>query len=193
MVLICPSDVADAKMRIYNLDGSEGRMGGNAARCVGKYLYERGICRKRDLTLETMSGLKKLHLYLEGGVVTAVTVDMGKAELAARNLPIALDSERVIDVPVTIGEEEYRITGVSMGNPHCVVFQDNVDLMELDKIGPLFEYSPLFPERVNAEFVEVLGNNTLKIRVWERGSGETWACGTGACAAAVASDRKSVV
>ena len=187
VVLICPSDVADAKMRIYNLDGSEGRMGGNAARCVGKYLYERGICRKRDLTLETMSGLKKLHLYLEGGVVTAVTVDMGKAELAARNIPIALDSERVIDVPVTIGEEEYRITGVSMGNPHCVVFQDNVDLMELDKIGPLFEYSPLFPERVNAEFVEVLGNNTLKIRVWERGSGETWACGTGACAAAVAS------
>ena len=120
-------------------------------------------------------------------MVTAVTVDMGKAELAARNIPIALDSERVIDVPVTIGEEEYRITGVSMGNPHCVVFQDNVDLMELDKIGPLFEYSPLFPERVNAEFVEVLGNNTLKIRVWERGSGETWACGTGACAAAVAS------
>ena len=187
VVLICPSDVADAKMRMFNLDGSEGKMCGNAIRCVGKYLYERGICRKRDMTIETLSGVKKLHLYLESSVVTAVTVDMGKAELEAALIPIAVEEKTVVDHPIVVDGKEYRFTGVSMGNPHCVVFHENVDLMDLHNIGPQFEYHPLFPERVNTEFVEVLGNNMLKMRVWERGSGETWACGTGACAAAVAS------
>ena len=186
VVLICPSEVADAKMRMFNLDGSEGKMCGNAIRCVGKYLYEHGIAPKQELTIETLSGIKKLRLYVENGVVDSVTVDMGPAELDPKKIPVALEGDVIIDHPVQIGGREERITCVSMGNPHCVVFQDNLDTLDIDKVGPEFEYDPLFPERVNTEFVTVVGENTIKMRVWERGSGETWACGTGACAAAVA-------
>ncbi len=186
VVLIGPSKVADAQMRTFNLDGSEGNMGGNAIRCVGKYLYDNKITDKTTVTVETASGIKTLTLSLRNGEVNAVEVDMGKAILAPNQIPVKLGGELVVDRPVKIGGEDYNITCVSMGNPHCVVFTDNVDTLDIEKVGPLFESSELFPERVNAEFVRVLNSRTIKMRVWERGSGETWACGTGACAAAVA-------
>ena len=185
-VLICPSDVADAKMRMFNLDGSEGRMCGNAIRCVGKYLYDNGICRKEEMTIDTLSGIKRLWLHKYNGIVRRATVAMGPAELVPEKIPVNLSGERAVDRPVTMAGEDYRITCVSMGNPHCVIFCDEPDLLELEKIGPAIEFDPLFPERVNVEFIAVLDDHTLKMRVWERGSGETWACGTGACAAAVA-------
>lgn len=186
VVLICPSDVADAKMRMFNLDGSEGKMCGNAIRCVGKYLYDNKIVDKQTITIDTLSGIKTLSLYLRGGEVYAVKVDMGKAVLTPNLIPVKLGGEEVIDRPVTIGDTPYNITCVSMGNPHCVVFVDSVDTLDIEKVGPMFENSELFPERINTEFIRVLDSHTLKMRVWERGSGETWACGTGACAAAVA-------
>ena len=186
VVLICKSDVADAKMRMFNLDGSEGKMCGNAIRCVGKYLYDNQMVDKQQITIETLSGIKALELYLRNGEVKMARVDMGKAELDPGLIPVKLSGDTAIDVPVTIGGEDYRITCVSMGNPHCVVFCDNVDALDIEKVGPMFENDPLFPERVNTEFIKVINANTLKMRVWERGSGETWACGTGACAAAVA-------
>lgn len=185
-VLICSSEVADAKMRMFNLDGSEGRMCGNAIRCVGKYLYDNGIVNRESMTIETLSGIKTLQLHKYNGEVKRATVDMGKAELEPTKIPVTIPGDRVISHPVTIGEQAYEITCVSMGNPHCVVFCENPDMLELEKIGPLFECYEQFPERINAEFIKVIDRNTLKMRVWERGSGETWACGTGACAAAVA-------
>ncbi len=186
VVLIEPSDVADAKMRMFNIDGSEGKMGGNAIRCVGKYLYDNKIVDKTTVTIETQSGVKTLTLTLRNGEVSAAKVDMGKAILDPNLIPVKLGGEVVVDRPVTIGENDYFITCVSLGNPHCVTFTDNVDTLDIEKIGPMFENSDLFPERTNAEFVRVINRHTLKMRVWERGSGETWACGTGACAAAVA-------
>ena len=186
-ILICPSRVADAKMRIFNLDGSEGKMCGNGIRCVGKYLYDWGIVKKRHLTVETLSGIRKLTLHLYDGKAERVTVDMGKAELRPRMIPVLLDGDKAVDRKVNIDGTDYNITCVSMGNPHCVVFVNtNPDTVPLDKIGPKFETNELFPERVNTEFIEVVDEQTLNMRVWERGSGETWACGTGACAAAVA-------
>ena len=184
IVMICKSDVADAKMRMFNADGSEGKMCGNAIRCVGKYLYESGAAKMCELHVETLSGVKKLRLNVENGKVESVCVDMGRAEFAPDKIPVLSDGE-VIGKEVEIAGGRHKITCVSMGNPHCVVFEDP-DVVELEKIGPLFENSPLFPERVNTEFVKVLGKNKLKMRVWERGSGETMACGTGACAAAAA-------
>ena len=184
LVLICRSDVADAKMRMFNADGSEGNMCGNAIRCVGKYLYDENVCRKEELSVETKSGIKYLRLYIENGKVKRVRVDMGKADFDPKSLPVLLEGEAV-DRPVKIAGGLHRITCVSMGNPHCVLFEDP-DEADLERIGPLFENDPLFPERVNTEFVKVIGKNALKMRVWERGSGETMACGTGACAAAAA-------
>lgn len=184
LVLICPSAAADAKMRMFNADGSEGKMCGNAIRCVGKYLYDSGICRREELNVETLSGIKRLRLFPEGGKVKRARVDMGRADLRPESLPVLLEGE-VIDRPVRIAGGEHRITCVSMGNPHCVLFEDP-DTVDLEKVGPLFECDPLFPERVNTEFIRVIGKNALKMRVWERGSGETMACGTGACASAVA-------
>ena len=186
VVLIKDSAVADARMRMFNADGSEGKMCGNAIRCVGKYLYDRGIVPKTDMTIETLSGIKKLHLFVENGSVQAVTVDMGKAELRPAHIPVRMPGERAIAVPLPVGDKAYTITCVSIGNPHCVVFGDDPDGLELEKIGPLFENHAAFPERINTEFIQVLDRRTLKMRVWERGSGETWACGTGACAACVA-------
>ncbi|MDD4688764.1 MAG: diaminopimelate epimerase [Eubacteriales bacterium] len=186
IVLICPSAVADAKMRMFNIDGSEGRMCGNAIRCVGKYLYEKGLVDKLDITIETLSGIKKLKLFNQDGEIFSVQVNMGKAELTPQNIPVALDGESVIGRMVDIAGSQQRITAVSMGNPHCVVFVDSVDEFDVAKIGPMFENSPLFPERVNTEFIKMIDDHTIKMRVWERGSGETWACGTGACAAVVA-------
>ena len=184
LVLICRSDAADAKMRMFNADGSEGKMCGNAIRCVGKYLYDENVCRKEELSVETKSGIKYLRLYTENGKVKRVRVDMGKADFDPKSLPVLLEGEAV-DRPVKIAGGLHRITCVSMGNPHCVLFEDP-DGADLERIGPLFENDPLFPERVNTEFVKVIGKNALKMRVWERGSGETMACGTGACAAAAA-------
>lgn len=186
LVLICPSDRADAKMRMFNADGSEGKMCGNAIRCVGKYLYDHGIVRKTTVTIETLSGIKTLELFLKDGKVDSAQVNMGPAILIPSEIPVNLPGERAVAVPVKIAGEEHTITCVSMGNPHCIVFGGDPYELDLPKIGPLFENDPLFPERVNTEFVEVLDDHTLNMRVWERGSGETWACGTGACAAAVA-------
>jgi carbamoyl-phosphate synthase large subunit len=186
IVLIECSDVADAKMRVFNVDGSEGKMAGNALRCVGKLLYDRGICVKDDISVETASGIKNVRVFTRNGKVGSATVDMGKAELHPSNIPVSLDGESVIARKVLIGGEEFEITCVSVGNPHCVVFVDRVDALEVDKIGPQFEYAPMFPERVNTEFIRVVNENTIKMRVWERGNGETLGCGTGACAAVVA-------
>ena len=186
VVLILRSDIADAKMRIFNLDGSEGSMGGNAIRCVAKYLYDNGIVKKNQMQIETLSGVRDLSVSTRNGLVSSVKVDMGRAELRPEKIPVDLPGESVIAVPVSIGGVEYPITCVSMGNPHVVVFCNDVDKFDVRRVGPLFENNKLFPDRVNAEFVEVVGRNHLKMRVWERGSGETQASGTGACASAVA-------
>ncbi|MBP5261215.1 MAG: carbamoyl-phosphate synthase large subunit [Clostridiales bacterium] len=187
IVLIAPSRVADCRMIMFNLDGSEGSMCGNAIRCVGKYMYDVVGHKKRHMTVETKSGIKKLELITLDDKVVRVKVDMGKAELTPSAIPVKLDGDSVIDRPVTIGGSDYKITCVSMGNPHAVVFTDLVDVLDLEKIGPVFETDKLFPSRVNTEFVKIVDEHTIKMRVWERGSGETLACGTGACAAVVAS------
>ena len=186
VVLILRSDVADARMRMFNLDGSEGSMCGNAIRCVAKYLYDNNLVRNRHMHIETRSGVKALDLSTRSGLVDSVRVDMGPAELQPEKIPVSLPGERIIARPVQIDGGKYKITCVSMGNPHAVIFCESVDVLDLRNIGPLFEYDPMFPDRINTEFVELVGKNQLKMRVWERGSGETQACGTGACAAAVA-------
>lgn len=193
IVIILPSEIADFRMRMFNADGSEGKMCGNASRCIGKYVYEKGLTDKTELTLETLSGIKKLSLKTENGRVTSVTVDMGKAEFSAEKIPVIFDKNEVINEPVTIGGETRSITCVSMGNPHCVIFTDSVKDMELEKIGPSFENAPIFPERINTEFARVIDDKTLEMRVWERGSGETLACGTGACATVAAAVRNGIV
>lgn len=186
LVLIMPSDKADFRMRIFNADGSEAMMCGNATRCIGKYVYDFGLTAKTDITLETNSGIKYLTLFTENGKVRKVTVDMGKAILTPRDIPIDSSLERFIAQPVTADGITYKVTAVSMGNPHAVIFTDDVDSLDLEKIGPPMENHELFPNRVNTEFVQVINSRTLKMRVWERGSGETYACGTGACATVVA-------
>ena len=189
IILICPSDKADARMRMFNADGSEGKMCGNGIRCVGKYLYEHGLVGDRtEITVDTLSGVKTLRLTVENGAVTGVRVNMGAPILEPAQIPARFDESPAVRVPLIIDEKLYRVTAVSMGNPHCVTFlKEDVDSLDLEKLGPKFEHHPAFPERVNAEFINVVGENELKMRVWERGSGETWACGTGACASAVAS------
>ncbi|MBQ4128400.1 MAG: diaminopimelate epimerase [Ruminococcus sp.] len=188
VILICKSDVADAKMRMFNADGSEGMMCGNGVRCVGKYVYDNLITDKsRDtITIETLSGIKTLKITAVNGKAQMLRVDMGKAILKAHDIPVIYNSETVINKPLVVNDKEYLVTCVSMGNPHCVTFVDDVDSLELEKIGPYFENHEAFPQRINTEFVKVIDENTLQMRVWERGSGETWACGTGACATVVA-------
>ncbi len=186
IVLICPSHVADAKMRMFNADGSEGKMCGNAIRCVGKYLYDNHMVSNAHITIETLSGIKTLELFVKDGKVWGAKVDMGKAIWAPAEIPVVLPGEKIVNAQATIGDTQYAITCVSMGNPHCVVFVEDPQELELEKIGPLFENAPLFPQRVNTEFVRVIDESTLEMRVWERGSGETWACGTGACATVAA-------
>ncbi len=186
VILICPSSVADAKMRMFNLDGSEGKMCGNGIRCVGKFIYDNGIAHKETVTVETLSGIKTLYITDKDGFADTITVDMGKAEFEPSNIPALADCDRIIDTAITVNGDSYNITAVSMGNPHAVVFCDEIDNLKLEKIGPKFEHHEMFPEQVNTEFIKVIDDNTLQMRVWERGSGETFACGTGACAAAVA-------
>lgn len=186
IVLIENSEIADAKMRIFNLDGSEGKMAGNSIRCVGKYLYDNGFVKKDKITVETASGVKVLKLFTRDGKVSSAKVSMGKAELNPAKIPVSISGDRVINHPAEIGGKEYNITCCAVGNPHCVVFVDNVDKINIESVGPQFETAPIFPERVNTEFVRVVNSKTLKMRVWERGNGETQACGTGACAAVIA-------
>lgn len=187
LVLIMPSDKADFRMRMFNADGSEGNMCGNATRCIGKFVYDNHLTDKTSITLETRSGIKKLTLYPENGRVKTVLVDMGKAVLKPADIPMNVSGDTFINKPITVDGKEVFITAVSMGNPHAVTYVEDVDSLELEKIGPSFENHPLFPERVNTEFIKILDESTMQMRVWERGSGETWACGTGACAATAAS------
>lgn len=187
LILIKPSNRADCEMDMYNLDGSRGSMCGNGIRCVGKYVYDHGLVDQTSITVDTPSGIKKLDLTVEQGKVTLVRVNMGSPELAAERIPVVCGNTQAVDETIVAGGQEYRMTCVSMGNPHAVIFMDHVDDLELEKLGPLFEHHSRFPDRVNTEFVEVLKDGHVKMRVWERGSGETLACGTGACAVAVAS------
>lgn len=188
IILVCPSDRADAKMRIFNQDGSEAKMCGNGVRCVAKFVVDQGLVPgdRETVAIDTLSGVKQIRLLRENGQVVGATVDMAQAILTPKEIPVLLDGDRVIGRPVEIGEKTWDITCVSMGNPHCVVFVKDVDSLNLEELGPCFEKNPIFPEQVNTEFIRVLDPHTLQMRVWERGSGETWACGTGACAAAVA-------
>ena len=186
IVLIEQSLIADAKMRMFNSDGSEGKMAGNCIRCVAKYLYDTGMVSGEEMEIETASGVKKLKVYTSDNKVTFVSVDMGKATLEPAALPCTLQGEKIVNVPYTVGDKEYNITCVSIGNPHCVVFTDYVGGVNMDEVGPMFENAPIFPERTNTEFIRVVNETTIKMRVYERGNGETMACGTGACAAVVA-------
>lgn len=186
VILICPSEVADAKMRMFNLDGSEGKMCGNGIRCVGKFVYDNNIAHKDVIKIETLSGIKTLYITDKDGFADSITVDMGVAELDPAKIPAIADCKTIIDTAITVDGSNYNITAVSMGNPHAVTFCDEIDGLDLEKIGPGFEHHEMFPEQVNTEFIRVIDEKTLQMRVWERGSGETFACGTGACAAAVA-------
>ena len=186
IVLILPSDVADAKMRMFNPDGSESQNCGNSIRCVGKFLYESGMASYPNLKIETLSGIKKLELVVEHGEVIAVQVDMGQAILAPEKIPVNLSGTTIVQRKVNVTRQPYEITCVSMGNPHAVIFDDDIDHFDLHTIGPIFETAPLFPERINVEIAQMVKRNHVRMRVWERGGGETMASGTGACATAVA-------
>lgn len=188
IIIIDKSDVADAKMCMYNADGSEGLMCGNGIRCVGKYIYDNGLVDKsRDVVkIETLSGIKTLKLNVKNGVADTLEVDMGKAEIECKKIPMNYDSEYCINRSLYVNSIEYKVTAVSMGNPHCIIFVDDVKSIDIEKIGPKFENHIVFPKRVNTEFVKRINARELEMRVWERGSGETFACGTGACASVAA-------
>lgn len=187
LIMINPSEVADFEMEMYNADGSRGEMCGNGIRCVAKYVYDYGLTDKTQISVETLGGIKYLDLTVEDGKVVLVKVDMGKPELKSDLIPIISENEKVIDEPIEVDGKVYHMTGVSMGNPHTVIYVDDVKNLDLEKIGPKFENHERFPKRINTEFVRCIDRNTVEMRVWERGSGETLACGTGACAVAVAS------
>lgn len=194
LVLICPSDKADFRMDMYNSDGTQAEMCGNATRCVGKYVHDKGLTDKTLITLETLAGIKILKLNLnDSGEVKAVEVNMGSPELVPKNIPIDSELDRFIQEPIIVDGREYRVTGVSMGNPHAVTYVDDVDKLEIEKLGPKFENHELFPRRINTEFAQIVDRKTIKMRVWERGAGETLACGTGACATMVAANLSDLV
>lgn len=186
LITIGPSPVADFCMHIYNADGSEAEMCGNGVRCVGKYVYDHHLTNQSEITVETGAGIKTLILYPVNGKVEQVRVDMGEPILEAGQIPVVSDKERVIDEPITVGDRDWKMTCVSMGNPHAVVFVDDVAAFDIEKYGPLFENHPCFPKRTNTEFVEIISDTEVSMRVWERGSDETWACGTGTCACVMA-------
>lgn len=187
LIMINPSKTADFEMEMYNADGSRGEMCGNGIRCVAKYVYDYGLTDKTQISVETLGGIKYLDLTVEDGKVSLVKVDMGKPELEADLIPIISEREQVIDESIEVDGKEYHMTGVSMGNPHAVIYVDDVKGLDLEKIGPKFENHERFPKRINTEFVHCIDRQTVEMRVWERGSGETLACGTGACAVAVSS------
>lgn len=186
LILICPSEKADFRMAMYNADGSEGKMCGNGVRCIAKYVYDYGLTNKRQISIETLGGIKYLDLTVEGGKVTRVKVDMGSPVFKPGDIPVRADGERFVNEPVVVDDREYRVTAISMGNPHAVVFVEDTESLTMEKIGPKFELHQMFPDRINTEFVQVLNKKEVNMRVWERGSGETLACGTGACATVVA-------
>lgn len=187
LILICSSETADFRMAMYNADGSEGAMCGNGIRCVAKYVYDKGLTDKKNISIETKSGIKELELTVEDGKVSLVKVNMGAPILKAKDIPVDVDTEKCIDSDINVDGKDYKITCVSMGNPHAVTFIDeDVKTFPIEKIGPKFENHPMFPDRVNTEFVQVLNRHEVNMRVWERGSGETLACGTGTCATVVA-------
>lgn len=186
LVLILPSDTCDFRMQMFNSDGSEAEMCGNASRCVGKYVYDNGLTTKKEITLETKAGVKYITLLDGDTRARKVTVDMGEPILAPTLIPVKVAEEPVLEYPLDIDGKIWKISCVSMGNPHAVVFTKGIKKMDLPLIGPKFEKHPVFPRKTNTEFIEVVDRNTLNMRVWERGAGETLACGTGACAAAVA-------
>lgn len=186
VVLILPSEICDFKMRMFNSDGSEAEMCGNASRCVGKYVYDNGLTTKTDITLETKSGVKYIRLHEGDNLRRKVTVDMGEPILDPAMIPVNIDEHPVLNHTINIDNKEWKITCVSMGNPHVVVFTNNISELDLKTLGPKFETNPIFPKKTNTEFIEIIDRSNLNMRVWERGAGETLACGTGACAAAVA-------
>lgn len=187
LVLICPSETADFRMRMFNSDGSESEMCGNAIRCVGKYVYDNKMTEKNIVTIETLAGIKVLDLRIKNGLVEQVRVDMGEPILKSELIPVKLPTEKVLKAPVEVLDQTFYVTAVSMGNPHAVSYIDDVDSFDLHRYGPVMEKNELYPRRINSEFVQVIDKKTLKMRVWERGAGETLACGTGACAVLVAS------
>ena len=191
VVLILKSDIADAKMRMFNLDGSEGKMCGNAIRCIGKYLYDNKLVNKTEISIETLSGIKYLKLFVENDKVYKVSVDMGNASFEPKSIPV-LKNKEMINEDCFINNANYKMTAVSMGNPHAVIYLDEIANLDLEKIGPIFENNSLFPERVNTEFIKIVDKNHLEMRVWERGSGETYACGTGACATVASSCKNGI-
>lgn len=188
LICIHPSDTADFRMAMYNADGSEGMMCGNGIRCVAKFVYDHGMTDKTQISVETKSGIKYLDLTVEDGKVTWVTVDMGAPVITPEDIPVTADPdcERIVDEPVVVDGKEYRITCVSMGNPHAIVYVDDVKSVPIEQIGPKFEHFERFPERINTEFIHVISRSEIDMRVWERGSAETLACGTGACASVYA-------
>lgn len=186
LILIKPSDKADFMMDMYNADGSRSQMCGNGIRCVAKYVYDYGLTDRKNISIETGAGIKYLDLKVEEGRVTEVTVDMGTPIIVPELIPVVSDRERIVAMPITVGGISYEMTCVSMGNPHAIVFVDNTKSIDIEKIGPLFENHTMFPERTNTEFIHVIDRHTIDMRVWERGSGETLACGTGACASVYA-------
>ena len=186
LILIRPSEVADFRMDMYNADGSQAEMCGNGIRCVAKYVYDYGLTDKTSISIETLAGIKYLDLQVTDGKVSLITVNMGSPELVPDKIPVISHSKRVVDEPIEVGGTTYTMTCVSMGNPHCIVFVEDTASFPLETVGPLFENHERFPKRVNTEFIQLLDRKTVNMRVWERGSGETLACGTGACASAVA-------
>lgn len=193
LILVKPSDVADCEMDMYNLDGSQGAMCGNGIRCVAKFAYDHGIVHKMNITVNTKSGIKYLDLDIKDGKVSSVKVNMGSPILTAKMIPVVSDKEQVINQPLDVNGTIWNITAVSMGNPHAVTYMEDVNSLDIEKVGPMFENHINFPDRINTEFVKVIDRRTLQMRVWERGSGETLACGTGACAVAVASTLNGLV
>ena len=186
LILICPSNIADFHMEMYNSDGSEGAMCGNGVRCIAKYVYDYGLTDKTYVSLETKAGIKYLDMTVKDGKVAMVKVDMGAPITKPDQIPAISDKEIIVDEPITVDGQEYRITCVSMGNPHGVVFVDDTDSIDIEKIGPKFEHHEMFPDRTNTEFIQIIDRNNIKMRVWERGAGETLACGTGTCASVYA-------
>ena len=186
LILIKPSEVADFRMDMYNADGSQAEMCGNGIRCVAKYVYDYGLTDQTEISVETLAGIKYLKLQIMDGKVVRITVNMGQPELVPDKIPVQADGDRVVDEPIVVNGVTYKMTCVSMGNPHCIVFIDDTENFPLEEIGPMFENHERFPKRVNTEFIQILNRNEVNMRVWERGSGETLACGTGACASAVA-------
>ena len=193
VIVILPSDVADFRMRMFNADGSEGKMCGNGSRCVAKYCFDKGLTDKTEFTLETLAGIKTLSLQVENGITKSVSVGMGRAEFSSNKVPVIWDGDEVVNQKLSLSSGDWNVTCVSMGNPHCVTFiKDSPRTLNLESIGPEFENNAIFPERVNTEFIRVIDDKTLEMRVWERGSGETLACGTGACASVAAAVKNGI-